>query len=114
MTPRHDWRGSQTRQWCVSVGCLWRRETVRQDGPWVYKNSAKRIEVSEEPLCGNMGGRMKTRVVVRLVAECEVEIDVTYKEGEEPTDLTPEEERKAIMLADQRPRWYVDRVREIK
>lgn len=55
---------------------------------------------------------MKTKVTVRLVAECEVEIEVDYEEDQDPTDLTREEERKALGLADRHPSWRVEKVWE--
>lgn len=55
----------------------------------------------------------KHKVRVTLVAECEVEIEVTAAEDEDPADLTPEEERRAIGLADFRPRWSVERTKEV-
>jgi hypothetical protein len=60
------------------------------------------------------GGEMtKHRVRVMLVAECDVEIEVECDEGLEPTDLTKDEERRAIDNAEPLPRWRVDRTEEV-
>lgn len=52
---------------------------------------------------------MRTKVIVRLVAECDVEMDVEHTKDESPTDLTPDERRRAVSRADTRPIWYVER-----
>lgn len=55
---------------------------------------------------------MKTKVVVTLVGTLRVPLEVEHEEGEDPTSLTPEEEREAIsgafMSGD--VDWDVDRV----
>ena len=57
----------------------------------------------------------KTRreVNVTLRAETTVRIAVWVDEGDDATDLTPEEMRTAINLADVRARWDVESVREV-
>lgn len=55
----------------------------------------------------------KYKVRVTLVAECEVDIEVECDEGLDPSDLTPEEERSAIALADFRPRWSVEKAKVV-
>lgn len=56
----------------------------------------------------------KARVRVTLVAETEVEMEVEYEEGYDPTDLSAREEEKAIALADRDfPDWMVDDVEEM-
>lgn len=55
----------------------------------------------------------KHKVRVTLVAECEVEIEVEAAADEDPADLTPQEEREAILLADFRPRWSVERTKVV-
>lgn len=50
----------------------------------------------------------KTRVVVPLVATCEVEIEVEYQDGEDPCALTDEEWDRAISLGEAHPRWRVE------
>ena len=53
---------------------------------------------------------LKAHVRVKLVAECEVEVDVTYNEGEDPRDLSPAEKRTALSEGETCPDWEVDRV----
>lgn len=52
---------------------------------------------------------MKTKVLVTLVARCEVEFTTTHAPDESPTDLTAVEE--SVVLADApSPDWTVERV----
>lgn len=53
---------------------------------------------------------MKTRVKVTLVQETEVFLDVDHKEDEEPTDLTKEEKREAMLLAGGFGDWEITAV----
>lgn len=53
---------------------------------------------------------MKHKVRVRLVAECEVELEVDVAEGDDPTCLTAEEEVRAESLGESFPDWGVKRV----
>lgn len=51
---------------------------------------------------------MKTRVMVLMRAEREVEIEVEHGEDEDPTDLTREDQQNAKSLADSViPEWEV-------
>lgn len=55
---------------------------------------------------------MKAKVLVTMRAEVEVEIDVEYSEGEDPTDLSNDEENEAADLATSYVRdadWYIER-----
>lgn len=53
------------------------------------------------------------RVKVKLVAECEVEMTVYAEDGDDPADLTAEEEREAEGLGDSFPTWRVESVEEV-
>ena len=52
--------------------------------------------------------KRKHEVEVTLVAETKVRIAVWVEDGDEPTDLTSEEERMAINLAPSHPKWEID------
>lgn len=55
--------------------------------------------------------KRKHRVRVVLTAETEVEIEVEVEEGEDPTDLTPQEQQQAISAVVAEPDWQVDWLR---
>lgn len=57
------------------------------------------------------GAKGKTYTVrVRLIAECEVTIQVDAADDEDPCDLTKAEEREAIAAGESFPQWEVDDV----
>lgn len=47
----HDWRGGASKQFCTNIGCSWMRESPGGNGSWSYRNLAKGITASVEPLC---------------------------------------------------------------
>ena len=51
---------------------------------------------------------MKQKVRVWLKAETSVVIEVDADPGDDPTDLTPEDERRALDDAPYYPKWEVD------
>lgn len=57
---------------------------------------------------------MKAIVRVKLIAETEVEIEVEYNEGEDPADLTSEDERNARTAANFKDiEWQIDDAEEV-
>lgn len=57
--------------------------------------------------------KRKHEVEVTLRAETTVRIAVWAEEDEDPSDLTPDEERAAINLAEFRARWEVESSRVV-
>jgi len=55
---------------------------------------------------------MKSRVIVTLKAECEVEILVEHGPDDDPTDLSNAEQNEAISKAESWPGWEFDSARE--
>jgi hypothetical protein len=54
------------------------------------------------------------RVRVRLTAEYEVDINVAYSEGTDPTHLSVDVEEHVLDMADKhRPQWVIDDVEEV-
>ena len=51
---------------------------------------------------------MKTKVIVRLVAECDVEMEIEHQIGEEPTSLTDGERYAAEAKGPATPKWRFD------
>lgn len=57
---------------------------------------------------------MKTKVMVTLRAEVEVEYVTEHAEDESSTDLLPAEQREVLSLASRtQPRWEIERVKEV-
>jgi hypothetical protein len=50
----------------------------------------------------------KTKVIVRLVAECDVETEIEHREEDDPTDLTEGERQAAEMRGSIAPKWRFD------
>lgn len=57
---------------------------------------------------------MKTTVLVRLVAECDVEIVVEHEYDESPTCLTDGEKEAAALKGEPCPVWKFDSARVVK
>lgn len=55
---------------------------------------------------------MKTKVRVTLAAEEQVVIEVEHEEGDDPTDLTKEDQQRAVRAAYVFANWAVDDVEE--
>lgn len=58
---------------------------------------------------------MKTRVLVRMVAETFVEIEVEHDDANDPTELSPDDCKRAHRAAREvcpNPDWVIDHVEE--
>jgi hypothetical protein len=52
---------------------------------------------------------MKTKVIVRLVAEYDIEMEIEHREGEEPTNLTDGERYAAELKGPVAPKWRFEK-----